>query len=324
MDNPGSDPRNFQADPPHDHDHEHGHNHAHVHTLNDPMQMLGLLLSELGPGRRQGTAEPGGTTRTARTRPESPSQGPGRSRTFRFAFSNGDPFGPDELDTVDGLLPSSRSASQDRDRTPLGSTHNPNMPGGTGPNDNRQRQFQAMLHHHLMSVFGTPGFVLATPGAHGAMGGQFGDYVFNNEALDQIITQLMDSNSHRPVPAPEETINALPRAKVAAGSELVNKQCAVCTDNFEVSQEVITLPCTHPYHDECILPWIRTNGTCPVCRHALVPQPEPHATPTAADYAAAGAPFNPRDNARSSQGPHRGSRRGPSGSQFPGAWDELD
>ena len=48
----------------------------------------------------------------------------------------------------------------------------------------------------------------------------------------------------------------------------------MCKDEFEVSQETIELPCKHVFHDECILPWIKQSGTCPVCRHELVPQPK--------------------------------------------------
>jgi len=42
---------------------------------------------------------------------------------------------------------------------------------------------------------------------------------------------------------------------------------------------VVTLPCKHPFHEPCIIPWLKSSGTCPVCRHALVPQPEHHPLP---------------------------------------------
>lgn len=60
---------------------------------------------------------------------------------------------------------------------------------------------------------------------------------------------------------------------------LLEKDCAVCKDQFSLHTEdpdeqvVITLPCKHPFHSPCILPWLQQNGTCPTCRHQLVPQP---------------------------------------------------
>ena len=60
---------------------------------------------------------------------------------------------------------------------------------------------------------------------------------------------------------------------------LLQKDCAVCKDQFSLQTEdpdeqvVITLPCKHPFHSPCILPWLKQNGTCPSCRYQLVPQP---------------------------------------------------
>lgn len=130
------------------------------------------------------------------------------------------------------------------------------------------------LQNLLMGLFGGGA---AGGGAHD---GQFGDYAVTQEALDRIITQLMEQgNGDKPVPAPDDMIAKLPRAKVSEGSELLEKDCAVCKDDFEIAQDTIQLPCKHVFHDECILPWIKQSGTCPVCRFELVPQPK-HA-PTA-------------------------------------------
>lgn len=61
---------------------------------------------------------------------------------------------------------------------------------------------------------------------------------------------------------------------------------------------MVTLPCQHPFHEPCITPWLKSSGTCPVCRYvswvhslssdllnvrysyALIPQPDNHPTPT--------------------------------------------
>ncbi|KAI0718936.1 hypothetical protein C8T65DRAFT_706595 [Cerioporus squamosus] len=127
----------------------------------------------------------------------------------------------------------------------------------------------------LGGMFGPGG----APGG-GTEPGRWGDYVFNQEALDQIISQIMEnSNAHQPVPATEEVIEKLPREVLEQGSPLLEKDCAVCKDQFALGTEdpdeqiVITLPCQHPFHEPCILPWLKTSGTCPVCRYQLVPQP---------------------------------------------------
>lgn len=133
-------------------------------------------------------------------------------------------------------------------------------------------------------------------------------------ALDQIITQIMESsNANRPVPATEEIVQKLPREVLTEGSTFIlsknrgffqmitliltlpfpspvnighflSADCAVCKDQFQLGTEdpdeqiVVTLPCKHPFHSPCILPWLKSSGTCPVCRHALVPQPDQNAS----------------------------------------------
>ena len=45
--------------------------------------------------------------------------------------------------------------------------------------------------------------------------------------------------------------------------------CAVCKDEISLEENPKQLPCSHCYHGECILPWLRIRNTCPVCRHEL-------------------------------------------------------
>lgn len=124
---------------------------------------------------------------------------------------------------------------------------------------------------------------------------------------------------------------------------LLQKDCAVCKDDFEMSQETIELPCKHVFHDECILPWIKQSGTCPVCRFELVPQPK-HA-PGAAGGGGAGQSAGNGNSSRGSApggglggglfaalrsaGGNSGSSasrsQSPGGRQHvPGGWHDLD
>lgn len=46
----------------------------------------------------------------------------------------------------------------------------------------------------------------------------------------------------------------------------------MCKEQFQLGTEdpdeqiVVTLPCKHPFHEPCIMPWLKSSGTCPVCR----------------------------------------------------------
>ncbi|XP_057528310.1 E3 ubiquitin-protein ligase SDIR1 isoform X1 [Amaranthus tricolor] len=44
------------------------------------------------------------------------------------------------------------------------------------------------------------------------------------------------------------------------------KSCTVCLEDFNPREEVMLTPCNHMFHEECIVPWVKDNGLCPVCR----------------------------------------------------------
>lgn len=53
------------------------------------------------------------------------------------------------------------------------------------------------------------------------------------------------------------------------------KRCAVCLEDFETKQFVTTTPCNHMFHEECIVPWVKSQGKCPVCRFVIAEKSPP-------------------------------------------------
>ncbi|KAL8140405.1 hypothetical protein V2J09_006426 [Rumex salicifolius] len=48
-----------------------------------------------------------------------------------------------------------------------------------------------------------------------------------------------------------------------------SKRCAVCLEDFKAGDEVMVTPCEHMFHGECIVPWMKSHGQCPVCRFVV-------------------------------------------------------
>lgn len=95
--------------------------------------------------------------------------------------------------------------------------------------------------------------------------------------MEQIINYIManDTNRYGNPPASKKVVEEL--EKVCINDENLTSiklstgelSCSVCKDEFEVKQNLITLPCKHNFHDECILPWLKERNSCPTCRYEL-------------------------------------------------------
>lgn len=218
--------------------------------------------SSTGPDRSSPAFGRGPSIRIERNGPE-----PMRTFILRGSGSEGR---ADDVPPFSEFLRGSRAGPSAQDRMPV-----------TGPllaqyllGMLASRQGGDDLATMLGGLFGPP---------EGAENGRWGDYVLNQEALDQIISQIMEqTNPNAPVPATEEIMQKLPREVLKKGSPLLERECAVCKDQFQLETEdpeeqvVVTLPCSHPFHESCIMPWLKSSGTCPVCRYQLVPQPSGH------------------------------------------------
>ena len=132
--------------------------------------------------------------------------------------------------------------------------HNPN------PDEDARPQELVNALNHIFASFLNP---------HAA----HGDAVYTQEALDRIITNLMEANpqSNAPPPASEEAISGLPKKALDAemlGPDLKG-ECTICMDDLGVGEEVSVLPCKHWFHDKCVASWLRQHNTCPICRTSI-------------------------------------------------------
>lgn len=70
-------------------------------------------------------------------------------------------------------------------------------------------------------------------------------------------------------PADPELVAALPTVPTPEFAEGEDRACPVCLVDMTPGEPSRELPCGHRYHDECILEWLRTKNSCPVCRTVL-------------------------------------------------------
>ncbi|XP_071733105.1 E3 ubiquitin-protein ligase CIP8 [Rutidosis leptorrhynchoides] len=100
--------------------------------------------------------------------------------------------------------------------------------------------------------------------------GNPGDYVdaAGYEALLQTLAESDNGSKRGSPPAAKSAVEGLPTVEVIVNDSEV---CAICKDKvFNNEKEVVKqLPCGHMYHQDCIVPWLGSRNTCPICRFEL-------------------------------------------------------
>jgi len=88
----------------------------------------------------------------------------------------------------------------------------------------------------------------------------------------------------------------------------------VCWDDFVLQEKVKQLECEHLYHPDCIIPWLKLHGTCPICRKDLTGEEsntETSASPSArsetADGQSISTPTTPSDSTSASHSDNTGN-----------------
>ncbi|KDP36906.1 hypothetical protein JCGZ_08197 [Jatropha curcas] len=94
------------------------------------------------------------------------------------------------------------------------------------------------------------------------------DYV-DAAGYEALLQNLAESDGGRrgAPPAAKSAVSALPSIKIASEEDTI--VCAICKDMVNVGETETKLPCGHGYHGDCIVPWLGSRNSCPVCRFEL-------------------------------------------------------
>ena len=81
--------------------------------------------------------------------------------------------------------------------------------------------------------------------------------------LTNILTEVEQLNPRIPVINDQTRLNSLPDATFSE-----EEMCTVCLDD-SINNRVVSLPCMHKYHLNCISTWLSTSNLCPVCKQEV-------------------------------------------------------
>jgi hypothetical protein len=73
------------------------------------------------------------------------------------------------------------------------------------------------------------------------------------------------AEAHQEGIAPAQPVTAAAASGRNSASNDENLGCSICTEDFEMGQDLRVLPCNHKFHPECVDPWLlNVSGTCPL------------------------------------------------------------
>lgn len=128
------------------------------------------------------------------------------------------------------------------------------------------------LHHYLQQIFENLAgdnlelrFELPEPPVYV---GNPGDYL-DARGFEQLLQHLAENDNSRrgAPPAAKSAVENLP--SIIVEPKHGSSPCAICKDAVIVGATAKQLPCLHLYHPHCILPWLSTRNSCPICRYEL-------------------------------------------------------
>lgn len=87
------------------------------------------------------------------------------------------------------------------------------------------------------------------------------------EVADQSLAQLGPND-----PLEDDLVAKLTRLDVGDPNfrdEDCGSDCCVCLEPLDSFKIRITTPCSHSFHEECMLGWLKVQSTCPICKANL-------------------------------------------------------
>mmetsp|Transcript_29480 Transcript_29480/g.76203 ORF Transcript_29480/g.76203 Transcript_29480/m.76203 type:complete len:373 (+) Transcript_29480:340-1458(+) len=155
--------------------------------------------------------------------------------------------------------------------------------GGSGPPALTGQQLEEMLQ--LQPGGAVFGFHFGGGGDLTQVPINIGDFAAPG-AMDQILAQLAEQHQPTHNPAVRAVVESLPKPEVRPEGVAKDPKyascdpgetCSVCHCSFFSGETVTELHCRHCFHGDCILPWLDSHNTCPVCRAELPREVSPAA-----------------------------------------------
>lgn len=100
------------------------------------------------------------------------------------------------------------------------------------------------------------------------------NWATDESLFEPIPDESMETAEIRLNPAAISAVEALEKLRYDGSSSSNSKSastliCPVCMEEVMIGAHLARMPCSHMFHQDCILEWLKRSHTCPVCRFKL-------------------------------------------------------
>jgi hypothetical protein len=94
------------------------------------------------------------------------------------------------------------------------------------------------------------------------------------EELDSLQNAFATNNARRSdeikvKPLTQIMLQKLRKTPLSLDMICSQPSCPVCNEDYHISGMITQLPCSHFFHDACLMPWLDAKKTCPICRYSI-------------------------------------------------------
>ncbi|XP_073138854.1 uncharacterized protein [Henckelia pumila] len=93
-------------------------------------------------------------------------------------------------------------------------------------------------------------------------------------AMELTVGRSMVEAGSGMVPATDSSIESLEIKTATLGMDVgmdvdvnVDEICSICLEDFGC--EILSMPCSHIFHEDCIKKWLKSSHYCPICRFEM-------------------------------------------------------
>jgi len=89
------------------------------------------------------------------------------------------------------------------------------------------------------------------------------------EELDNLQNVFMEAEARKAKRLTKSMIESLRDVSLNLDMICSQPSCPICSEDYHVAEKATRIPCGHFYHRDCIMPWLESKRTCPICRYEL-------------------------------------------------------